>query len=377
MPQQKLSWTVGSNFLLFIASIAVACLLAEGLLRLTVANGFVLFPRFHVAAQYGDYTLRRTKPGIAFTHTSVDGQWHYTINAQGFRDDHDYTYAKPPGVRRILVLGDSHTLGYEAHASAIYSKVLERRLTALGHKVEVLNTGVSGFSTAEQLAFLEQEGFRYSPDVVVLGFFRNDFEDNIKADLFRLDQGRLVEVKKTYAPGVHVLEAINRIPGTPWLSQWSYLYSVGLNAAWNAGKRGLLNKARANLATEYAISTQELNRPMEELELALVRRMHSATKAHGVSLVIADIPVRDGQGGFLPSVPENMVATFRGDSEAFAGSQDYLARYAGQTEFHVPHGNWHINEFTHLILGLDLADRINGLLQSTPAAAAPHQSPFL
>ena len=57
---------------------------------------------------------------------------------------------------------------------------------------EVLNTGVSGFSTAEELAYLENEGLRYSPDVIVVGFFANDYSDNARADLYRLVDGNLI-----------------------------------------------------------------------------------------------------------------------------------------------------------------------------------------
>ena len=53
-------------------------------------------------------------------------------------------------------------------------------------RAEAINAGVSGFGTAEALAFLENEG-HYRPDVVVLGFYANDFEDNLKAGLFALD----------------------------------------------------------------------------------------------------------------------------------------------------------------------------------------------
>ena len=61
--------------------------------------------------------------------------------------------------------------------------------------------------------FLEEEGFKYHPDVVVLGFFANDFEDNLKAGLFELDgQGRLVKLKHQHIPGVRIQNFIYEIP---------------------------------------------------------------------------------------------------------------------------------------------------------------------
>lgn len=212
---RETSWI--HNLVLVLASMLVTCLIAEFALRMMMP-GILLFPRFHAAAHYGDYTLRDTLPNAHFTHTSVDGSWDYVINAQGFRDRVNYAYAKPAGTLRVLALGDSHTMGYEVRQDATFSEVVKRRLAAQWGAVEVLNTGVSGYGTAEELAFLENEGLRYDPDVVVLAFFRNDFEDNLKAGLFRLDGDKLIAVKKEHLPGVRTLSLVNAIPGVPWLS---------------------------------------------------------------------------------------------------------------------------------------------------------------
>ena len=48
--------------------------------------------------------------------------------------------------------------------------------------VEVLNLGVGGYGTAQQLLTLEEDGLRYRPDLVVLGFFLgNDVQNNSRA----------------------------------------------------------------------------------------------------------------------------------------------------------------------------------------------------
>jgi len=45
---------------------------------------------------------------------------------------------------RILALGDSLTAGFNLPADAMFPAVLERKLRAAGHNVEVINAGVSG-----------------------------------------------------------------------------------------------------------------------------------------------------------------------------------------------------------------------------------------
>ena len=61
------------------------------------------FPRHVVEAPWG---LRYNDPGSDYRHNSADGTWQFRINQQGMRDDRDFSYDKPPGVKRIISLGD-------------------------------------------------------------------------------------------------------------------------------------------------------------------------------------------------------------------------------------------------------------------------------
>jgi lysophospholipase L1-like esterase len=96
-------------------------------------------------------------------------------NRQGLRDP-DRTIAKPPGSRRILILGDSvvEGIGHVADEDTI-SRSLER-LYGDG-KTEVFNLGTSGYCTFGEVELLKQKGLQYSPDVVVLVFVNNDFQN--------------------------------------------------------------------------------------------------------------------------------------------------------------------------------------------------------
>ena len=102
------------------------------------------------------------------------------INALGFRDPREYTLEKPPGTFRILVLGDSVTFGHGAIDEATYPYLLEQRLKAWRPEVDwqVWNLGVPGYNTGQELAYLLEVGPRYQPDLVVVGFYENDFTNN-------------------------------------------------------------------------------------------------------------------------------------------------------------------------------------------------------
>jgi lysophospholipase L1-like esterase len=93
-----------------------------------------------------------------------------SINSRGLRG-HEYPYEKPPGVRRILVLGDSYIWGYGVADHEVLTEVLEERLRKASGPYEVLNAGVSGWGNDQEYLFLKDEGFKYAPDVVVLAFF--------------------------------------------------------------------------------------------------------------------------------------------------------------------------------------------------------------
>jgi hypothetical protein len=135
--------------------------------------------------------LRYNDPGSKYRHKSADGTWWFRINRQGMRDNRDFSYKKPDGVKRIISLGDSFTIGYQVDVDQTFSAVLERELQKAGHDVEVLNAGVSGFSNAEEALYLERELLKYDPDLVVLSFYSNDLTDNVRTGLFRLKDGNL------------------------------------------------------------------------------------------------------------------------------------------------------------------------------------------
>jgi hypothetical protein len=102
------------------------------------------------------------------------------INRLGFRDPREYDVEKAPGTFRILVLGDSVTFGHGTTFDMTYPYLLEQRLKAWRPDVkwEVWNLGVPGYNTRQELEYLRAVGPTYRPDLVIVGFFPNDFTGN-------------------------------------------------------------------------------------------------------------------------------------------------------------------------------------------------------
>ena len=62
-------------------------------------------------------------------------------NQEGLRD-REHAVEKPAGVRRIVFLGDSTTVGYRIRPEEAYPQVLQDRLDALGQRTEVFNVAL-------------------------------------------------------------------------------------------------------------------------------------------------------------------------------------------------------------------------------------------
>ena len=96
-------------------------------------------------------------------------------NSKGLRGATEYPYARTPGKQRILVLGDSFTFGTDVSDDETYSHDLESALP----NTEVLNLGVQGYGQDQMLLYLKEEGVKYHPDVVILGYLNMDTYRNL------------------------------------------------------------------------------------------------------------------------------------------------------------------------------------------------------
>ena len=94
------------------------------------------------------------------------------INENGLRD-RGHSYERQNDIERILVLGNSFAWGYGVEESERFSQLLEEDLG-----VEVINAGISGYSTDQELLWYKNEGIKYETDLVILVMSGNDVGDN-------------------------------------------------------------------------------------------------------------------------------------------------------------------------------------------------------
>ena len=139
------------------------------------------FPTFYSADEFRGYVLT---PQIEGWYRK-EGESYVRINSAGLRDV-EHSKTKPANTLRIAVIGDSYAEALQVPLENAFWKIAENRLqqcAALGGKtIEVINFGVSGYGTAQELITLQQKVWEYAPDVVLLAVTtNNDVTDNLRA----------------------------------------------------------------------------------------------------------------------------------------------------------------------------------------------------
>ena len=152
-----------ANCLLVISSLAVAGIAGELTLRASGYKTLSVNPERAIFWKYHPLLGWHHDPGQHGIFESSEFRIKVCINQKGLRD-RDYSYERTPGKKRILVLGDSFVWGFGVEQNQIFTEQLENLLT----NVEVINAGVSGYSTDQELLWFKSEGVKYSPDLVIL-----------------------------------------------------------------------------------------------------------------------------------------------------------------------------------------------------------------
>jgi len=105
---------------------------------------------------------------------------HIEVNADGLLGK-AYPVKRDLGKYRIAILGDSHTSGEAVDPKSKFTGVWEKNLSnKIPAGVEVINFGVGGTGTWQQLQMFHIKARKYKPDLTIVAFcWCNDIENNI------------------------------------------------------------------------------------------------------------------------------------------------------------------------------------------------------
>lgn len=144
--------------------------------------------RFYISHKWSDERIRAhtqhsaekgrfsSHPYLPFLlrngHASPNGR--FTNNSYGFRGK-EFEVDKPAGVFRIVAIGASTTYGVVNSDQDTYPAQLERMIRDSGYEnVEVLNAGVTGYTSTETFINYYLRVLNLSPDMVIFYQARND-----------------------------------------------------------------------------------------------------------------------------------------------------------------------------------------------------------
>lgn len=148
----------------------------------TYADFKELVGSYYAYSPFNRLTLKKNYSGFEPSMEYRNKKVKITTNSLGLRNK-EINADKQPGVKRILILGDSYTFGVYVDDNETFSARLESLLQEDGYKIEVINAGYTcGWETDEQYVWLLNEGLKLNPDIVILGFFLGNDITGINPD---------------------------------------------------------------------------------------------------------------------------------------------------------------------------------------------------
>jgi len=185
----------------------------------------------------------RLRPSFRGRHRAKEFDVRIETNALGLRE-REIGSPSPPAIR-IVCTGDSFCYGHGVEAEEAYPRRLEESLRSRGLAVEVVNAGVPSYGTLEQALWLESDGERLAPAVVVASFFSgNDLKDNVRAPGERLTE------RFGYPVSREVARVVDASPGWRLSGRWRLVLYV----RWNLLRRlERQQEAAARAATPAAL----------------------------------------------------------------------------------------------------------------------------
>ncbi len=249
-------------------------------------------------------------PNMNYWHKSADFKINIRTNSKGIRADEEITYEKPPGVKRIVVLGDSFGMGYEVNLEDSFLEKMKEYLVKAGKNVQIINLSVSGHGNAEQLIMLKNEGVKYLPDMVLLCWHGGtDLDDNPRSNLYILENGILKRNAEIYLPGIKISDRLYKIPLFIPISENSHIYNWARDEAGRKIK--ILFSEFRNLQTKFAVKRPKAESNVknrddysEKLTIVLLKKMEEECKKINSKFVVFDIPNQKERFKFYSVFPK-------------------------------------------------------------------------
>jgi hypothetical protein len=267
-----------------VAGAAVLALgLAEVVVRLVAPQTLPsqrLIRSFVVKGMYvpDERTGFRPAPGFSGRMERAGHLTEFRFNSLGLRNGELGAKSRP----RIAAFGDSFTWGWGCPQGKEWIHAAGSEIEKLGGPaVETVNCGVNAFSTGAAVGFLEEIGPKIAPDVVLLGFFSNDYTDNWLAE--QLGTSGTYTVRDGYLFDTFSHDYFRE----NWLARESHLYRLA-SSAWETFRVRVLHGIPSSRAVRN-FSPEEFRRGMELSEQHILR-MRQVAESMGARFAVVWLP---------------------------------------------------------------------------------------
>ncbi len=296
----------------------------------------------------------RLAPNVRRRYDKETRPYFVATNSKGLRDV-EHTYDKPPGIFRIVVIGDSFVFGAGGVEPA---KRFSDILQASTKNTEVINMGVPAYGADQEYLYLADEGLKYHPDLVLVCAFYNDFSESFstlnpsngrpKGYLSLNDDGRLV----FHPPSFSIYYR---------LAQHSYLL-------------GLADMELSKISRVYDKAMRRGHGVLDDkARLATFKQIYAATadlcQQHGAAFVFVYLPFKGQYSKWILQQTMDELAATKGIKTLDLMDTIRLANHSAPAYFQ---HDIHFNEYGNQVVAKALLDYLvnNGLVVAANAQAS-------
>jgi lysophospholipase L1-like esterase len=278
---------MASNLLATLISLVIAALGLELLTRLVVDDGMQFdlemwkYAREIKQVSADPLIGHEHAPNRAARLMGVD----FRTNSKGLRD-REFGHERTPGKLRIVMIGDSLTVGWGVPFEDTFAKRVERLYAAAGIEAEVINLGVGNYNTVQEVQAFLTKGHQYKPDVVVLNYFVNDAEaltaTRPPSALMRICQACVFVIGRSDAL---MRQFFGRMD---WAQYYLSLYGDGESQGWRDARNAigrLADHARTNGTALLVASLPELHDVGNYRFARVTELVREAAEANGAAFV--------------------------------------------------------------------------------------------
>jgi hypothetical protein len=309
------------------------------------------------------------RPNIDGIQTE-EGYSHLVLNDLGFHDV-THRFEKDPNSFRVAVLGNSLTMAIQVETSETYVSILGKELRecpALSDKrVEALNFGVGGYTTAQNYLLMRDFVWRYSPDLIVLqgSAGRPDPDEDVSARVRIEDDGRQNIDLSFMDTRTYKIRSSKAFTWFLTISDHSRLLQY-----INEFRRKLTSRSRKSMME----SSTESSSGSSQQKARLLKAISDISKSHSTPIAIFLIPdggEMDPRNESRPALSEDElwweeqgrdlsipIINPATDAWNFArNNRIFLSGFGSQS------GSGHLTRYGNAFFGQELANAICGMLR--------------